>query len=246
MNKSLFYGGISGIVESCFSHPIDFYKIKYQESIFNNKPKPHIIPFLINNVKSNGFLSLYKGFVPKIASIIPARTTFWGIQDICINNINIKNPKYKYVSSGLIAGFCQTIIETPAEVAKIQLMTNQTINMTIIKSSFNGFKWNTIRNSLFCATICLSNNYYQSDDKFLKFMVNGTSAFLACILTQPIDFMKTKYQINDNSFELSIFKAVKEYKLKMFSGALARAYVGAINMGVGALVFNYLMDNQLF
>ena len=64
-------------------------------------------------------------------------------------------------------------------------------------------------------------------------------------LTQPIDFMKTKYQINDNSFELSVFKAIKEYKLKMFSGALARAYVGAINMGVGALVFNYLMDNQL-
>ena len=45
MNKSLFYGGVSGIVESCFSHPIDFYKIKYQESIFNNKPKSHIIPF---------------------------------------------------------------------------------------------------------------------------------------------------------------------------------------------------------
>ena len=30
-------------------------------------------------------------------------------------NFITKNPKYKYVSSGLIAGFCQTIVETPAE-----------------------------------------------------------------------------------------------------------------------------------
>ena len=31
-------------------------------------------------------------------------------------------------------------------------------------------------------------------------------------------------------------------KTKMFSGTFSRAYTGAINMGVGALVFNYLMS----
>ena len=80
MDKSLLYGGLSGVVECCFSHPIDFYKVKYQESVFNDQPKKHMIPFIINQVKTNGFLSLYIGFVPKILSIIPVRTTFWGVK----------------------------------------------------------------------------------------------------------------------------------------------------------------------
>ena len=44
MNKSLFYGGISGIVESYFSHPIDFYKLNIKN------------PFLIINLNPILFL----------------------------------------------------------------------------------------------------------------------------------------------------------------------------------------------
>ena len=241
MDKSLLYGGLSGVVESCFSHPIDFYKVKYQESVFNGQPRKHMIPFMINQVKTNGFLSLYTGFIPKIVSIIPVRTTFWGVQDICNKNLQIENEMTKYTVSGLVAGFCQTIIETPAEVAKIQMMGHKPSKI-VMKNAFNGFRWNAIRNSVFCSAICLSNNYYQKDDKFLKFMVNASSAFVISVVTQPFDFMKTKYQINDHTYKLSFFDAVREYKFKMFSGTFSRAYTGAINMGVGALVFNYLMS----
>jgi hypothetical protein len=239
MDKSLLYGGLSGVVESCFSHPIDFYKVKYQESVFNGQPRKHMIPFMVNQIKTNGFLSLYTGFVPKIVSIIPVRTTFWGIQDICNKNLQIEDKMAKYTVSGLVAGFFQTVVETPAEVAKIKLMNGQT---STVKNAFNGFRWNAIRNSVFCSAVCLSNNYYQEDDKLLKFLVNGSSAFMISVATQPFDFMKTKYQINDHTYKLSFFDAIRWYKLKMFSGTFSRAYTGAINMGIGALVFNYLMS----
>jgi hypothetical protein len=243
MNKSLFFGGVSGVVESCFSHPFDFYKIKYQEMVFNNKSKPHIIRFMINNIKTNGFFSLYRGFIPKIVGIIPIRTTFWGVQNISLKNLPMEKSMEKYVLAGSIAGLCQTVVETPAEVLKIQLMSNTGLKSNIIKNSFNGFRWNALRNSVFCAAICLSNNLYQSDDVFMKFMVNGSSAFTAACLTQPIDFMKTKYQINDSSFKLSFFKAIKDYKFKMFASAFSRSYVAFINMGIGSIVYNYLMEN---
>ena len=73
-------------------------------------------------------------------------------------------------------------------------------------------------------------------------MINASSAFMISVATQPFDFMKTKYQINDHTYKLSFFDAIRWYKLKMFSGTFSREYVGAINMGVGALVFNYLMS----
>jgi len=245
MDRSLIYGAVSGIVESCFSHPIDFYKVKYQELVFNNRTqtKPNIISFMSSNIKNNGFFSLYRGFVPKILSIIPTRTAFWGVQDICNRKLPITHPIQKYTISGIIAGFCQTIVETPGEVFKIQMMSNKGLKSNIIRNSFNGFQWNAARNSAFCAAVCLSNNCYQSDNKIKKFMVNGTSAFMACIITQPLDFMKTKYQINDSNYKLSFIKAIKDYKFKIFSGALPRSYTGFVNMGIGSIIFNYLVNN---
>ena len=111
MDKSLLYGCLSGLVESCFSHPIDFYKVKYQELVFNNCPPPNIISFMSSNIKNNGFFSLYRGFAPKIVNIMPTRTAFWGVQDICNKKLPITQPVQKYTISGTIAGFCQTIVE---------------------------------------------------------------------------------------------------------------------------------------
>ena len=148
----------------------------------------------------------------------------------------------KYTVSGLVAGFFQTVVKTPAEVAKIKLMNGQTSTVITMKNAFNGFRWNAIRNSVFCSVVCLSNNYYQEDHKVLKFLVNASNAFMISVATQPFDFMKTKYQINNHTYKLSFFDAVREYKTKMFSAAFSRAYIGAINMGIGALVFNYLMS----
>ena len=57
IDKKYILGGISGIFESFFSHPFDFYKVKNQEAILKNKKIDPLLKYLYNNIKSKGFTS---------------------------------------------------------------------------------------------------------------------------------------------------------------------------------------------
>jgi hypothetical protein len=262
-SKKYIYGGISGIIESCVSHPFDYYKIHTQANIFQSqfqtksRTRIALIPFFINTVHTHGFGALYTGFIPKIISIIPTRIIFWGVQSTTLYHLqnprvycpSIKNKKIQYITAGSVAGFCQTLVETPMEIVKIRLMTKkQTLPglSYLIKNAYNGFRWNASRNMIFCSAVCMSNNTFREKNEFSKFFINSSAAFLISIVTQPLDFMKTMYQANEKSEQISIRQAIKKYKWRLFNGSFARAYTGAINMGVGALVFNKLVQLDMF
>ena len=134
-------GGIAGIFEVAVTHPIDLLK---------NRSQVH------NNIK---FLP-YAGVKPKLISVIPIRMFFWG------STYTLKD-NYSPIIVGSIAGFSQTLIETPAEVLKMRqsLKTNQPL--------WAGFGWHTAKyglcrlcsslNSLFCCSIrCFSWLYNNS------------------------------------------------------------------------------------
>jgi len=246
--KTYLYGGLSGIGESCVSHPIDYYKIKYQNATFNNKKINAMFPFLINNIKNKGVFSIYKGFIPKITGVVPSRFVFWGVQNTSIdyfsniggsNTIGGRNIS-NFLLSGSIAGFFQTIVETPAETLKIQLMTNKNriINYKLT-TLYRGFLWHNYRNMAFCSMVCTSNNLFAEENEGIKFLINGITAFIACIITQPFDFMKTKYQ-SSMYVSLSFKEYIKKYTWNVMNGFLPRAYAGFLNMGIGAFIFNTL------
>ena len=242
------YGGISGLCEVCVSHPLDYYKVKVQ----NTKYRLNIIKFYRDNINKNGIKSLYKGYIPKVSGTIPMRVLFWGTQNhinkIC-DNRGIKDYK-KYLLSGFTAGFTQTLIDNPIEVMKIQLMTGAKKFKDIkYKNLYNGFKYTLLRNTIFSIGVCYGNLISKNENKINNFITTGIFAYLASIITQPLDYLKTKAQKynkkekynNQIKYNKEKIKSIKINKIKkMFVGMTPRAMVSFINMGVGCVVFNLL------
>lgn len=240
IDKKYILGGISGIFESFFSHPFDFYKLKNQEAIFKNKKIDPLLTYLYKNIKKKGIPTVYVGIMPKLMNIFPSRLTFWGVQGTSINYLSKyeNNEKKVYIYSGLITGALQTLVESPFEVIKTKQIFKITGNKNLIKNSFNGIEWPILRNSLFCSSICLSNNLTKDRNDLERFICNSTTGFISSIITQPLDFMKTKYQSSSYPIRYSLIKEIKENKRLIMRGAFPRGYVASINMGVGSFFFN--------
>ena len=147
-----FVGGIAGIFEVAVTHPIDLLK---------NRSQVH------NTVK----FSPYAGIKPKLISVVPIRMVFWG------STYGLKD-RYSPVIVGSIAGFSQTLIETPAEVLKMRqsLKTNQPL--------WAGFGWHAVRNMGFAACVVAS----------IPYSAAPIGALVGCIITHPLDTLKTASQ----------------------------------------------------
>lgn len=244
LDKKYLLGGVSGIVESFFSHPFDFYKVKNQEAILKNKPINPLLIYLYKNIRYNGLSSVYVGLVPKLFNIFPSRLAFWGIQGTSIKYLDkYKIEDYnKYVYSGLITGTVQTLVESPFEVLKTRMIfNNKNTGFRIgklMKLSLNGIEWAIMRNSIFCSSICLSNNIFKECNDIERFLYNSGTGFISSILTQPLDFMKTKYQSSVELERYSLFNEFKKHSKLIMRGSFPRAYVASINMGIGSFIFN--------
>ena len=69
--KTYLYGGISGIVETTITYPIDYYKVMIQ-----NKNSYSFPQFILQQYKNYGFCGLYHGYIPRVIGIIPMRSIF--------------------------------------------------------------------------------------------------------------------------------------------------------------------------
>ena len=260
--RHFLFGGISGLVEVCVSHPIDLYKTKSQEYKIINRPIPNIFNFLGNRFQKSGFQKgLYTGYVPRISGVIPMRTVFWGVQNYSNQLLLEKYGKESrdgvvlsntqiYISSGIIAGSFQTVIDTPIEVMKIRLMTGQdTIKNIRFQELFLGFVPNYWRNIVFAGAVSFGANQWKNNSPTTNFLTTASCAFLASVITQPFDYIKTfrqRYLENNISKPLKLRYFLREDFSKNFpkiwTGTLSRASLGFINMGVGAFTIHILED----
>jgi len=118
------FGAVSGIIEVIVTQPLDSYKISKQ---VGSPYKP------------------FSGIMPRLVGILPMRTVFWGTM-LTFDNYN------PYVS-GALAGFAQTLIETPVEVLKIRQQTNTQ------RPLFSGFIPHVARNIGFATCVSASMPY---------------------------------------------------------------------------------------
>ena len=232
MEKNFIAGGISGIFEVIFTHPIDYLKIKKQEFKQLNKD------FKLNEIK---YKELTKSIIPRILGVAPMRIIFWGSQDNTkqlLENCNIKS-KYNFILIGSVSGFFQSILDNPIEVIKIGTMTNKE-NKEILKSvlKFKGFNATLLRNIGFTISMsyfCFNNN---DNNKFLNSAFGG---LFGSVLTQPIDYVKTYQQRSNNVKSISkiISEAIKESPKKLFIGGFYRCILSVSSMSIGFIFYDY-------
>ena len=248
--KSYISGGISGLIEVSFVHPIEYFKTTKQ---YSNK-KINFTSFVRNTYSENGIKSLYKGFLPRLTGVVPMRTVFWGtmyVSDNYLSNTSI-DKKYIYPISGVIAGSIQTLIDCPIESLKTKMMTS---NASIRNSlNFNGFTPNLIRNVGFAAIFNNQKNVmkqkYLDEGKDIRFMDNFyigcVSGIAASIITQPFDYVKTKMQEKIEKkvpMRKIMYNTLKNNPTLFFSGTIPRASITCISMSIGLPVFELVNNN---
>ena len=180
--KKYLSGGLSGIVEVTFTHPLDYIKTIKQQYTQQNIP--------IQLIKSN-YKNLYNGVIPRVIGIMPMRFIFWGVQDnsysYYYNSCNINKIK-SGIFAGITGGICQTVIDNPIEILKVKMITNQSFNFNDLIQN-RGFNATLIRNIGFA--ICISSICFDKNEKtnLEKFYYSSIAGIIGSISTQPIDYV---------------------------------------------------------
>lgn len=237
--KTYISGGLSGIVEIFFIHPIEYYK-----TIKQTNPTPiNFNQFVFETYRKNNIFGFYKGFYPRLVGIIPMRTMFWGSLFTAENKLNKLGYDRKHIPllSGLFGGFNQTLIDCPIESLKTKMM----VKSDKVQLNFNGMIPNMARNIGFaiCFMYGKRNINIGINNKFTNDIVVGSiSGVSASVITQPFDYLKTQKQYYGN--KKTLLSIIKNTNLRTFySGGLSRAIITCLSMSIGLPVFNYINQN---
>lgn len=234
-------GGISGIIEVICTHPIDLVKTQLQAASQKNIVIKYPIKYFYKKYKLYGIPYLYAGFVPRIIGIVPMRLIFWGVQGTSneyLKKYDLYNSQ-RLILSGLIGGTAQTMIDNPIETIKIRQMTKNNSQFILSKNNiFSGFGPTLFRNTLFASTLNYIVNISPSDNYIIHFLQGAIGGFIASIITQPLDYIKTEKQRFTNP--RSIYNIIRTDYYKLMTGAMPRAILGFFNMGIGVTTYTFM------
>lgn len=248
--KKYIAGGLSGIVEVAFTYPLDYLKVKKQEHVQNN-----IKTNFFTTLKNEKNLNLYRGVGSRLLGVAPIRFTFWGVQNSSSSfltnnqtyksitkNYSIQNEKLvRGTISGILGGFCQTLIDNPVENYKIQKIVNcAKPNLKDIIINNYGFVPNLYRNIGFASAISVIAIQNNTNDDFTNFALASTSAVIGTLITQPFDYVKTlqqRLQQNTNT-SATIQKALKTQPSSLYSGCFNRSSLNFLSMGIGYVAYD--------
>lgn len=225
MTNILYPSLISSFFEVCITQPLDVMKIHYQT---NTK-----IIFT--------FRELYKGFVPRAIGNIPSRTLFLFSQDFYKNGFqkydNITHYKYKVVIPAL-AGFTQTLVDTPTEVIKMNKIMN--INNKFL---YRGFMSHVSRNIIFLIPVYNCKEYAKNKYTTNIFMIGiygAIGGLFGSYLSHPLDTIKTLIQTNRKNEIKNL--TINDY----FRGGHLRAGMAMCNMCISLTIFELIKILDLF
>lgn len=220
--KSALFASICEIV---IVHPIDVFKIHYQQN--SN--------FKIRTFMNYNFTTKYRGFISRSIGILPMRTTFWVSQDFANKNIQLNNTILNYTTKSTFVSIAQTLIDCPIENLKIGKINNSKITFDY-KFFYKGFLPNLIRNNIFAFNV-IGFNKLGDEYNYNKFLSGSIGGLLGSILSQPFDYIKTLRQSDKNIKYSDIFNTI--HKKKYMNGCTARSLVCFMSMGIGSLALDF-------
>ena len=222
MNEVIINSFIAGTAQSFIGHPFDTIKTYKQISPSKN------INFLARNlIKRNGIFYLYRGFFPSLLggcmqnSLIFSTENYF--KNLCNNN--------SYVS-GFLSGTLTSLIISPSELVKTRMQINkrQTVYEILKNTRITRGLWLTfLRDSFGFSVYFGTYNYFQN--KYDNPLINGgISGVLSWIYTYPLDVLKTKHQISNNTLKSVIKNSTFKQLTSGMSIMLVRSFF--VNAGI--------------
>lgn len=239
--KHFVSGAVSGLFEVAITHPIDVMKTRQQTGL--GWPS-----------RGEGFSTYYRGFIPRIAGVMPMRLVFWGVQG-SVNARYKKNAHWweRSIVIGGAVGASQTLIDCPIENRKTYLITREKAESVDVnrrfwwdKISYGGFMPNLYRNVSFCVVFFgahqLAKDRGASDVE--KLGVSMAGAGTACVVTQPLDCVKTYRQKARAGRNVSTVSIMRELGIRnLWSGLVGRSLTSCVGMGVGFWVYDWIIGS---
>jgi hypothetical protein len=207
---------VSSLLEVTMTQPLDVIKTYKQANRLNEL--------------NYSFKNLYKGFVPRALGNIPSRTTFLFTQEYLNSHFKYQNinKKHKSYVIPISVGFCQTLVDTPVEVMKI----NQIFNIKN-KNYYSGFIPHCTRNIIFAFFVFNFKEYGKKYDSIVVSSAYGAvGGLVGCYLSHPFDTIKTIKQSQSNKKLITFSDYMK--------GSHLRASMGLVNMFVSLSLFEIL------
>jgi len=212
---------LAGCTEVIVTHPFDYIKTISQS---NN----------ISNSKINYYDALrtpYKGIISRLFGIVPMRFIFWNSLEY------FKNKNFNSLQSAILTSIIQTTIDYPVEQIKTQQILKKNLKKGDLLKSFNykssipAFNFHLIRNMGFA--ICFNKIIHLDTESLYYGAIGG---FVGSILTQPMDSLKTWYQIGNTKFPKHWLS--KHYMI----GWHYRCIISLLSMNIGWIIFHRIKD----
>jgi hypothetical protein len=214
MSQLLIPSLFSSILEVTITQPLDVIKTYKQANKLNQ------LDYRLSN--------LYKGFIPRALGNIPSRTVFLFSQEYFKQ---YTPDKYRSIIIPVMSGFCQTLVDTPVEVLKI----NQIFGIQN-RNYYSGFLPHCIRNIIFVGFVFNFKEYGKRYDSITVSSAYGAvGGLLGCYISHPFDTIKTIKQSKITNKQLN---TIWDY----MRGSHIRAGMGFINMFVSLSIFEILQN----
>ena len=147
------------------------------------------------------------------------------------------------------AGFCQTLVDTPFEVLKI----NKIMNIHN-KFLYKGFIPHCTRNIIFLISVYNFREYSKKNNIqqniFINSLYGGIGGVFGAYISHPFDTIKTRIQSNQNYKIKDYFNGYKKgrnaYISSFFIGSHLRASMSMVNMFVSLSMFELFKILNIF
>ena len=215
MNDVFLNSYIAGISQTIIGHPFD--TLKTLKQVYNNKSVFNILQYIKNK---NGINYLYRGYIPPLIGGCLQNSIIFSSEYYINNKINNENNNKNNIYPGVLAGSFTSIIISPFELIKCKLQVNNKLSLKEVvldnkKNLFRGLGLTMLRDSIGYGIYFSSYRYLQ--EKYNNPLINGgISGILSWIYSYPVDVIKTKYQISNESIK----SIIKQQNIKTLTAGL--------------------------
>jgi solute carrier family 25 (mitochondrial carnitine/acylcarnitine transporter), member 20/29 len=228
MNDIFVNSFIAGGAQTLIGHPFDTIKT-YKQVNYNIKTS-NIIKNIIGD---KGLSYLYRGFLPPFIGGCIQNSILFSTENYFQNITNNNN----YLS-GFLAGSLTSLVVSPAELIKANMQINEKISINEIikeKNLLRGLGLTMIRDSIGFSIYFGTFNYLQNKNN--NPLINGgITGVLSWIYSYPVDVIKTKYQISNDSLNYII----KNNNMKMLISGMPIMLIRAFFVNAGIF---YIYEN---
>jgi len=199
--------------------------IKTNHQVYNHKT---IKETMRNIIQTSGYKGFYQASFPAILSQVLSTTTKYSFYRYF--TIRRETPKHDILQNslnGLLGGLCGSIITHPVDVWKNYRQRNMDYFSEIKKRNYKilyqGYSQNILKNIMLYSILFPTYDYYYSKTNNNIISSVGTT-ITAGIITQPVDYLKTRYiagvyefKINNlyKGFHLMLMRNIPHFMITM-------------------------------